>query len=51
MARRKAPGFDGLPAKFYICFCDVLGADLVDVVNSCFSAGFLPGVNVTGLFC
>ena len=41
MARRKAPGPDGLPAKFYIRFKDVLGADLVEVFNFCFSAGFL----------
>ena len=40
MARRKAPGSDGLPAEFYIRFWDVLGADLVDVFNFCFSAGF-----------
>ena len=40
MASRKAPGSDGLLAKFYICFSDVLGADLVDVFNFCFSAGF-----------
>ena len=41
MARRKAPGSDGLPAEFYIRFWDVLGADFVDVFNFCFSAGFL----------
>ena len=41
MARRKAPGSDGLPAEFYIHFWDVLGVDLVEVFNFCFSAGFL----------
>ena len=41
MARRKAPGSDGLPAAFYIHFWDVLGVDLVEVLNFCFSAGFL----------
>ena len=41
MALRKVPGSDGLPAEFYIRFWDVLGADLVDVFNFCFSAGFL----------
>ena len=41
MARRKAPGSDGLSAEFYIRFWEVLGADLVDVFNFCFSAGFL----------
>ena len=49
MARRKAPGSDDLPAEFYIRFWDVLGTDLVEVFNFCFSAGFLtrsqrPGV-------
>ena len=41
MARRKAPGSDGLPAEFYIHFWDVLGVDQVEVLNFCFSAGFL----------
>ena len=36
-----SPGSDGLPAEFYIPFWDVLGADLVDVFNFCFSTGFL----------
>ena len=40
-ARRKAPGSDGLPAKFYIRFWGVLWADLVDLFNFCFSVGFL----------
>ena len=41
MARKKAPGSNGLPAEFYIRFWDVPGADLVEVFNFCFSAGFL----------
>ena len=41
MARRKALGSDGLPAEFYIHFWDVLGVDLVEVFNFCFSTGFL----------
>ena len=41
MTRGKAPGSDGLPAEFYIRFWDVLGANLVDVFNFCFSAVFL----------
>ena len=32
MARKKAPGSDGLPAEFYIRFWDIPGADR-DVVN------------------
>ena len=41
MARRKAPGLDGLPMEFYLKFWSVLGSDLVDVLNSCFNAGCL----------
>ena len=40
MARKKAPGSDGLPAEFYTRFWDVPGADLVEVFNFCFSAFF-----------
>ena len=36
MARNKAPGLDGFPAEFYLRFWDVLGADLVSVLNSLF---------------
>ena len=39
MAKRKAPGCDGLPAEFYLKFWNVLGRDLVDVLNSCYSSG------------
>ena len=35
MAKRKAPGSDGLPIEFYVKFWDLLGADLVCVLNSC----------------
>ena len=41
MARCKAPGLDGLPMEFYLKFSDVLGADLVSVLNSCFRSGCL----------
>ena len=41
MARNKAPGSDGLPMEFYVKFWDVIGSDLVTVLNSCFDAGFL----------
>ena len=36
MAHRKAPGNDGLPMEFYVKFWDVLGSDLVRVLNFCF---------------
>ena len=41
MARRKAPGLDGLPVEFYLKFWPVLGFDLVNVLNLCFEAGCL----------
>ena len=33
MDTRKSPGIDGLMAEFYIVFWDVLGSDLVEVLN------------------
>ena len=33
MARGKAPGCDGLPMEFYLKFWNILGQDLVDVLN------------------
>jgi len=41
MAKRKAPGSDGLPMEFYVKFWGVLGSDLVKVLNSCFKSGSL----------
>jgi len=41
MARRKAPGLDGLPMEFYLKFWNVLGNDLVSVLNSCLDSGCL----------
>ena len=41
MARNKAPGLNGFPVEFYLWFWDVLGADLVSVLNSCFLSGSL----------
>ena len=41
MARRKAPGSDGLPMEFYLKFWDLLGEDLVCVLNSRFKSGRL----------
>ena len=38
MARRKAPGSDGLPIEFYIRFWEVLGQDLVDALNTCYAS-------------
>ena len=41
MARRKAPGLDGLPVEFYVKFWDLLSPDLVSVLNSCLDSGSL----------
>ena len=41
MARGKAPGCDGLPMEFYLKFWDVLGNDLVLVLNSAYRLGSL----------
>ena len=42
MATGKTPGSDGLPMEFYITFWDVLGPDLVEVLNASYDAGTLP---------
>ena len=42
MAKGKAPGSDGLPMEFYVAFWDVLGADLVEVLNVSLDLGSLP---------
>ena len=34
MARRKAPGLDGLPIDFYLKFWDVICSDLVSVFST-----------------
>ena len=42
MATGKSPGSDGLPMEFYVAFWDVLGEDLVEVLNAPFDLGSLP---------
>ena len=49
MAKRKAPGSDGLPMEFYVKFWDVLGADLVCVLNSCYQDGCLSPSQRSGV--
>ena len=49
MALRKAPGCDGLPVEFYLKFWDVLGADLVEVLNFCYLLGSLSRSQRGGL--
>ena len=41
MALNKSPGIDGLPTEFYLTFWGTIGADLVNVFNSCFEVGKL----------
>ena len=45
MARGKAPDCDGLPMEFYLKFWDLLGNDLVLVLNSAFGFNFLLSVS------
>ena len=49
MARCKAPGLDGLPMEFYLRFWDILGEDLVEVLNFCYGAGVLSKTQRRGL--
>ena len=48
MPKNKSPGVDGLPAEFYVRFWNLLGPDLVQVYNSSFSYGMLPGSQRSG---
>ena len=38
MAKRKVPRIDGFPMEFYVKFWGVLGSDLVEVLNDCYSS-------------
>ena len=49
MAHGKAPGSDGLPMEFFVKFWDVLGLDLVDVLNSCYLSGSLSLLQRRGI--
>ena len=42
MAKSKSPGSDGLPVEFYLSFWNVIGSDLVEVLNASFDSGLLP---------
>ena len=41
MAKGKAPGSDGFTSEFYCKFWDIIGPDLVEVLNSCLFHGSL----------
>ena len=49
MARGKAPGSDDLPMEFYVKFWPLLGADFVNVFNSCHLSGALSFAQRRGL--
>lgn len=49
MARRKAPGSDGLPMVFYLKFWNLLGSDLVWVLNSCLDSGCMSSSQRQGV--
>ena len=38
VARLRAPETDGLPMEFYVRFWEVLGQDLVDILNACYAS-------------
>ena len=49
MARGRTPGSDGLPVEFFVKFWDMLGTDLVEVLNSSYQDGFLPSSSCKGI--
>lgn len=49
LARGSTPGSDGLPLEFYLCFWDVLGVPLCQVITSCIERGLLPPSSRCGL--
>ncbi len=42
MESGKAPGIDGLPAEFFLAFWDILGPELLKVLDASFLSGELP---------
>ena len=49
MPSNKTPGLDGLPAEFFLSFWELLGNDLVEVLNSCFELQSLSKSQRSGL--
>lgn len=49
MAHGKSPGIDGLPVEFYQAFWELLGDDLVEVLNSCYEANQLSASQRSGI--
>ena len=51
MAHRKTPGSDGLPMEFYLAFWDLLGTDLLAVLNRAHVSGVLSLSQRRGIIC
>ena len=49
MARGNSPESDGLPMELYVKFWPLLGADLVNVLNSCYLFGAMSLTQRRGL--
>ena len=48
MKNNKSPGSDGLTKEFYVTLWDTLGADLVDIFNTCYLREELTETNRNG---
>ena len=42
MGRRRSPGSNSLPVKFYLLFWEIIGEDLVEVLNHSYEVSTLP---------
>ena len=49
MNKNKSPGIDGLTVEFYQAFWHILGEDILEVYNECFTNGFLSNSMNTAL--
>ena len=49
MVRGSAPGVDGFPMEFYLAFWDILGRDLVSVLNFAHELGHMSPSQCRGL--
>ena len=49
MVRGSSPGIDGFPMEFYVAFWDILGEDLVAVLNHAHCCGYMSPSQCRGL--